>query len=78
MSDPKVRRWTGALGQAVEEAARPASPSDSVGHGVSLDTALFALSAAGVPIGIFALRRLGRLGGLLLEVAGGALFVRAG
>lgn len=38
---------------------------------------LFALSAAGVPIGIFTLRRLGRLGGLLLDVATAALGVRA-
>lgn len=41
------------------------------------DRFLFTLSAAGVPIGIFALRRMGRLGGLLLDVAAGALGVRA-
>ncbi len=38
---------------------------------------LLALSAAGVPIGIVVLRRLGRLGGLLLEGVIGALWLRA-
>lgn len=63
-------------------AARPtkerSSTRKTVSPGPSItDRFLFALSAAGVPIGIFTLRRLGRPGGLLLEVAIGALGVRA-
>jgi hypothetical protein len=42
-----------------------------------LDVVLFALSATGVPIALLALMHLGRLGGLLLEIAIGALGVRA-
>ncbi|MGZ3603225.1 MAG: MBL fold metallo-hydrolase [Ktedonobacterales bacterium] len=62
--------------------ARPTKEASGAGKTASLgsslaDRFLFALSAAGVPIGIFALRRLGRLGGLLLDVAAGALGVRA-
>lgn len=59
------------------QGAQATRPSGSLRYDAHLDTVPFALSAAGVPIGIFALRRLGRLGGLLLEVASGALFVRA-
>jgi hypothetical protein len=46
-------------------------------HPSQADRILCALSAAGVPIGILALSRLGRRGGLLLELAAGALGVRA-
>ncbi len=59
------------------KAASGSSKTVSAGSSAA-DKFLFALSAAGVPIGIFALRRLGRLGGLLLVVAAGALGVRAG
>jgi hypothetical protein len=59
------------------ESAQTAPPSDSRQRGARLNTVLFVLSAAGVPIGIVTLRSLGRLGGLLLEVASGALCWRA-
>jgi hypothetical protein len=58
----------------------PARSAEASGIGrceASLDRMLFALAAAGVPIGIVALQRLGRFGGLLLEAAMSALFVRA-
>jgi hypothetical protein len=55
---------------------QPEAPSSAV-CATPLDMLLFALNSTGVPIGIVALRGLGRLGGLLLEVAIGALFVRA-
>ncbi len=64
--------------------ARPHPPKATIGASTAVpagssiaDAFLLALSATGVPIGIFALRRLGRLGGLLLVVAAGALGVRA-
>jgi hypothetical protein len=57
--------------------ARRKSPSSLVQCRLRVDMGLVALSASGVPIGIVALRRLGRLGGLLLEVAASALGIRA-
>ena len=60
------------------ERAQTAALADSREHVARLNTVLFVLSAAGVPIGIVTLRSLGRLGGLLLEVASGALCWRAG
>jgi hypothetical protein len=62
---------------ASDTAVQTTSRSSPVQRRSRLEMALFALSAADVPIGIVALRRLGRLGGLLLEVATSALDVRA-
>src|SRR5271166_3932187 len=63
-----------ALTGEVPPPETPASPARRVSR---LDKLLLALSAAGVPIGLVATRRMGRLGGVLLEIASGALFLRA-
>jgi hypothetical protein len=59
------------------EAAPSPPPSSSIRHVTLLEWALFGLSAAGVPVGMVLPRRLGRLGGLLVEAAAIALWVRA-
>jgi hypothetical protein len=74
---------TESIGTVLPERAHdelPARSAEASGMGrreAGLDRMLFALAAAGVPIGIVALRRLGRIGGLLLEAVMSALFVRA-
>ncbi len=62
---------------AIEGAAQVAPAPSSRARHVLRDRALFALSMTGAPIGILALRRWGRLGGVLLELASGVLLVRA-
>ncbi len=63
---------------ATQMAAEAGSSSGSNPHQTRrLDAALFALSIAGIPIGIVAVRKLGRFGGLLMEAAIGVLGIRA-
>jgi|GEM_PF-377303 len=54
-----------------------AASASMAAHVSTTDRLLFALRVTGVPIGIFALRRLGRAGGLLMEGAISALAARA-
>jgi hypothetical protein len=67
------------ISRLVEVAPGPptAAPAGAARRRTLLDVAIIGLSVAGVPIGVFALRRLGRLGGLLLEIAAAALGARA-
>jgi hypothetical protein len=50
----------------------------AAGRRAGVEFGLLALSATAAPIGLLALWRLGRFGGLLLELAGAALGARAG
>jgi hypothetical protein len=63
---------------AVNTAIKGADVPPAVPSRTWLDVLLFGLSATGVPLALLARRRLGRLGGLLLEGSACALGVRAG
>ncbi len=62
---------------AIEGVSQVISSPSSSARRVLRDRTLFVLSMTGAPIGILALRRWGRIGGILLALASGVLLVRA-